>query len=317
MASPKFDVLTATAASLQDQLTTGTLTSVDIVEGYCDQIEKHNHAGFKLNAIIAVAPRDIVLAQARVFDEERKNGKIRGPLHGLPIIFKDCFHLEPGLRLGTTAGAYCFVGEKSKETATVIQQLIEKGMIILGTANLSEFCGHKAENMSHGWSAVGGQPRSAYDTQEPGERKLEDPAPCGGSSSGSGVGVSAGFAPLSLGTETGGSLVYPASKAGLFAMKPTNGTVSSIGVFRISRSFDGIGAMAKTPADLAVLIESILIPEAREKLPADGYKSTLMRGWEGLRVGMVESTWGTGWKDKWSSEPVVGYLLYKHKVTWY
>ena len=75
--------------------------------------------------------------------------------------------------------------------------------------------------------------------------------------------------------------------------------------------------MAKTPADLAVLIESILIPEAREKLPADGYKSTLMRGWEGLRVGMVESTWGTGWKDKWSSEPVVGYLLYKHKVTWY
>lgn len=117
--------------------------------------------------------------------------------------------------------------------------------------------------MSHGWSAVGGQTRSAYDTQEPREKKLEDPAPCGGSSSGSAVGVSAGFAPFSLGTETGGSLVYPASKSGLFAMKPTNGTTSASRVFRISRSFDGVGAMAKTPADLALLVESILTPEQR------------------------------------------------------
>lgn len=133
--------------------------------------------------------------------------------------------------------------------------------------------------------------------------------PCGGSSSGSGVGVSAGFAPFSLGTETGGSLNYPASKAGVYALRPTHGSVSANGVFRISRSFDAIGSMAKTPYDLSLLTESILTTEARAKLPENGYLDSLTRSWEGLRIGIVSSTWGTGGGpeaiSKWGSSPVV------------
>ncbi|KAN0105996.1 amidase signature enzyme [Hyaloscypha variabilis] len=310
MSTPPFDVLTTTAVELQDRLKAGTLTSVEIITTYLGQIEKHNHAGAKLNAVINVAPRELVLNAAEKLDRERSSGKIRSSLHGLPIIVKDCFQFAPELGLKTTVGAVCFAEEKAKKNAELIEQLVEKGVIILGTANLSEFCGHKAENMSPGWSAVGGQTRSAYESGPPPE--LPEPktglsAPCGGSSSGSAVGVSAGFAPLSLGTETGGSLNYPASKAGLYAMRPAHGFVSSKGVFRISRSFDAIGSMAKTPYDLSLLTESILTPEARAKLPENGYQDAMTGNWDGLRIGILPSTWGgegPDHKSKWATSPV-------------
>jgi amidase len=114
---------------------------------------------------------------------------------------------------------------------------------------------------------------------------------------------------LLTGTETGGSLVYPASKAGVYGMKTTWGSVSTAGAFRISRSFDGIGGMAKTPADLASLIETILLPEARAKIPADGYGSFMTGSWEGLGIGVVESTWGGADVEKWGSGIVVSLEL--------
>ncbi|KAE8442398.1 hypothetical protein EG329_003415 [Mollisiaceae sp. DMI_Dod_QoI] len=309
MPTPSFNVLTATAAELQSLLKAGTLTSVQIIETYLAQIEKHNHAGAHLNAIITIAPRGLALSRAAKLDQERREGKIRGPFHGLPIIIKDCFQMAPEMCMKTTVGAYCFSKETAKETAEVINQLLEKGLIILGTANLSEFCGHKAEEMTPGWSAIGGQTRSAYDL----DSDLSVPpkpwwfSPCGGSSSGSGVGVSAGFAPMSLGTETGGSLVYPASKAGLYAMRPTLGTVSAKGVYRISKSYDGVGAMARTPHDLALLVESILTPEATAKLPNGGFGEAMTKSWQGLKIGLVESTWGLSSqeaKEKWTSDRV-------------
>jgi amidase len=134
--------------------------------------------------------------------------------------------------------------------------------------------------------------------------------PCGGSSSGSGVGVSAGFVPMSLGTETGGSLVYPASKAGLYAMRPTLGSVSPKGVFRISKSYDGIGAMARTPLDLSLLVEGILSPGFGKS-----FGGFLTKSWEGLRVGVVESTYGVSSEEnkvKWTSEPIVCSLPSKY-----
>jgi len=134
----------------------------------------------------------------------------------------------------------------------------------------------------------------------------------GGSSSGSAVALSAGFAPLSLGTETGGSTVFPASKAGLYAIRPTHGFVSTKGVFRISISYDGIGAMAKTPEDLAVLTEVILLPEFRAKLPKYGYKGSMLGKWEGLKVGVLDLGWSgpdEGHRKKWGSEAVVCYFF--------
>jgi amidase len=113
--------------------------------------------------------------------------------------------------------------------------------------------------------------------------------PCGGSSSGSAVGVSAGFAPLSLRTETRGSLVYPARNAGLYAIRPAHGSVSAKGVFRISWSSDAIGSMARTPYNLSLLTESILTPEARAKFPENGNRNSFTESWEGLRVGILPS----------------------------
>jgi amidase len=123
---PAFDVLSTTAAQLQSLLTSGKITSVQIVETYLSQIQKHNHSGARLHAIIATAERGVVLAKAAALDEERRNGKLRGPLHGIPIIVKDCFTYEPGMGLGTTVGSHAFAQETGIQNAGVIQQVSER-----------------------------------------------------------------------------------------------------------------------------------------------------------------------------------------------
>ena len=135
--APPFNPLTITALELQSRLQSGSLTSVQILETYLAQIEKHNHAGQTLNAIINVAPRDALLAQAQKLDQERKEGKSRGPLHGLPTVVKDCFTFALEMGLPTTVGSHVFAREKAKGNAEVIQQLLDQGMIILGTSNLT------------------------------------------------------------------------------------------------------------------------------------------------------------------------------------
>jgi amidase len=135
--APSFNPLTTTALELQTQLQTGSLTSVQILQTYLAQIEKHNHAGQKLNAIINIAPLDSLLSQAQKLDEERNEGKLRGPLHGLPTIVKDCFTFAPEMGLKTTVGSHVFARETAKGNAVVIQQLMDQGIIVLGTANLT------------------------------------------------------------------------------------------------------------------------------------------------------------------------------------
>lgn len=178
----------------------------------------------------------------------------------------------------------------------------------------------RANTTTPGWSAVGGQTGCAYDgiamnlessldgDSDTNVKKSQLDQPCGGSSSGSGVGVSAGFAPLSLGTQTGGSCIFPASKAGLYSLVPTigqDGFVSAQGVFRISKSFDGIGGMALSPEDLANLIETILTPDARLKLPVDGYKSFMTGSWQGLKIGFIDLPWADTNMKKWGAADVV------------
>jgi amidase len=118
-----FNPLTTTVQDLSSRLSSNTLTSVQILTIYLAQIARHNHAGQKLNALINIAPTESLYAQARALDEERKQGKLRGPLHGLPTVVKDCFVFEEGLGLDTTVGAWCFVGEKGRRNADVVQQV--------------------------------------------------------------------------------------------------------------------------------------------------------------------------------------------------
>jgi amidase len=275
-----FDVLTATAADLRNLLQLGETTSVDIVEAYLAQIEKHNKAGLGLRAIISTAPREVVRSQAEALDSERRNGKVRSALHGIPIIIKDAIVTSKALGMPTTAGAVAFKDAYGKKNAAIVELLMESGLIILGKASMTEFCGLKATCMTAGWSAINGITQSAYIAG--GFR--EDDLFCGrsgpgGSSSGSAVGVSAGFAPLSIGTETSGSICMPANRAGLYSMKGTRGTIPMDGLFNLSRDFDGLGGMAKSPEDLEMLMN----------LLTGNYTSeTQSLKWEDISVGFVD-----------------------------
>jgi amidase len=253
-----FDVLTATASELRDLLQAGQTTSAEIADAYFAQIERHNRAGLGLRAIISTAPRQKSLSQASKLDDERTQDKLRGPLHRIPITVKDVLITSKDLGMHTTAGAVAFEDAYGKKNATIIEQLMGTGLIVIGKASMTEFCGLKATCMTAGWCGLNGQTQSAY--IEGGFRKDDifvGRSGPGGSSTGSAVGVSAGFAPLSIGSETSGSICMPANRAGLYSMKATGGTVPMDGVFALSRDFDGLGGMANSPEDLALLMTAL------------------------------------------------------------
>lgn len=246
-----FNVLTTTAEFLQHALETGSLTSVEIVTAYIAQIEAHNHQGLCLRAIVSTSPTRSLDA-ARILDSERAQGNLRSPLHGIPIVLKDAFATSRDTSLPTTAGAFAFEDTFAKNDAEAVTILREAGLIILGKASMTEFCGLKATRMTAGWSASNGQTQSAW---IPGGYKPEDlfmgRSTPGGSSSGSAVAVSAGFAPLAIGTETAGSICMPANRAGIFSMKISHALAPAKGIFPLSRGFDSIGGMARSANDLA------------------------------------------------------------------
>lgn len=232
----------------------GELTSVDVIDVYLKQIEKHNHNGLKLNGLISVAPREILLRKAARLDQERRNGDARSLLHGIPIVVKDSIVTDAKLGMPTTNGSYAYKGARATCNAKCIERLVQAGMIILGKANLTEASGMKSPSMTPGWSVAGGQTQTPYvfPSNREGDKILGNSRP-GGSSSGSAVAVAAGFAPLSLGTEAVGSLVTPANRAALYGLKLPPGVSPNEGVFGISNTFDGVGGMAKSADDLVAL----------------------------------------------------------------
>lgn len=275
-----FDVRTATVTTLRGLLQAGQTTIVEIVEAYLAQIERQNKAGLGLRAIISTAPRQIVLSWAAKLECERRNGQVRSALHGIPIIVKDAIITSEALGMPTTAGATVFDKTYGKKNAEVIDSLLQSGLVILGKASMTEFCGLKANCMTAGWSAINGFTQSAYILGGFREDDLfMGRSGPGGSSSGSAVGVSAGFAPLSLGTETSGSICMPANRAGSYSMKVTGGTIPTEGLFTLSQDFDGLGGMAKSPEDLGLLINLLNGTHASD---ARSLK------WEDISVGFVD-----------------------------
>ncbi|KAK5112081.1 hypothetical protein LTR85_011662 [Meristemomyces frigidus] len=253
------DVLTLTATAAQELLQDGKVNSVQLVEAYLAQIQAHNHTGLYLNALISITPKETLVATAHRLDEERTSGRTRSPLHGIPFVVKDVFTTHPSLGLPTTAGSPCFAAAEAKRTAPLIEHLLDMGMILLGKANLTEFCGLKMKGLTPGWSPMGGQTQSPYifGGLEPDE-KLIGHSSIGGSSSGSASAVAAGFAPLSIGTECCGSLITPANRAGLYALKCGLGEVNAAGSFGYTDCLDCIGGMAKSAADLAVFTAALM-----------------------------------------------------------
>ncbi|MES2646291.1 MAG: amidase [Bacteroidota bacterium] len=235
-----FELNEATIDDLQQKMQAGTLTSKSITELYLKRIETVDKAGPALNAVIEVNPD--ALAIAGQMDAERKAGKIRGPLHGIPVLIKD--NIDSADKMMTTAGSLALVGNIASKDAFIVSQLRKAGAVLLGKTNLSEWANFRSSRSCSGWSSRGGQTKNPI---------VLDRNPSG-SSSGSGSAVAANLCAVAIGTETDGSVISPASHNGIVGIKPTVGLVSRSGIIPISATQDTAGPMTRTVKDAAILL---------------------------------------------------------------
>jgi amidase len=247
----------ATVADLQQRLGEGRLTSRALTEAYLARIaaldtDAPGRTG--LRSVIEVNPGAVALADA--LDAERRAGRVRGPLHGIPVLLKD--NVDTGDRMQTTAGSLALVGAPAPRDAFLAARLRDAGAVLLGKTNLSEWANFRSTRSSSGWSARGGQTRNPY---------ALDRTPCG-SSSGSGVAVAANLCAVAVGTETDGSIVCPSATCGIVGVKPTVGLVSRGGVIPISHSQDTAGPMTRTVRDAALLLGALASGGADPRDPA-------------------------------------------------
>lgn len=230
------DLATATVADLQAAMDKGTLSSQKLIEMSLARIKAYDDAGPRLNALILVNPRAV--DEARALDAERKAKGSRGPLHGVPVILKDNHDTAD---MPTTAGSVFLEGSIPPDDAFIVKKLRDAGAIILAKSNLSEFASSAQTN---GFSSLGGQTLNPHDL-------ARGPS---GSSGGSGAAVAAWYAPIALGTDTGGSIRNPCAANGLACIKPTRGLLSRDGVIPLGLSFDTSGPMARSIYDVAVAL---------------------------------------------------------------
>jgi amidase len=235
----------ATVARLQQALSAGSLTSADLTAFYLDRIRRLNP---DLHAVIEVSPQ--AAAEARASDRARASGAPCGPLAGLPVLIKDNI---AAAGLPATAGSPALAGAESGD-ACLVTGLRAAGAVILGKANLSEWANIRSMHSSSGWSTLGGQTANPHGTGR-------NPS---GSSSGSAAAVAAGLAPLSVGTETDGSILSPSSACGVVGLKPTLGLISRTGIVPVSAAQDTAGPMTRCVADAAALLGAMAGPD-----PAD------------------------------------------------
>jgi amidase len=264
----------ATIPQLQAMMTAGKLTSRELTQGYLARIASLNPL---LHAVIETNPQAVATAAQR--DNERRAGRLRGPLHGIPVLLKDNIATIDNMQ--TTAGSLALVNSRVPGDAPLVAQLRKAGAIILGKANLSEWANFRGFGSYNGWSARGGFTRCPY-------LLSNDPM---GSSSGSAVAAAASLCSVAVGTETDGSIMAPADHNHVFGLKPTVGLVSGAGIIPIAHSQDTAGPMTRTVTDAAFLLGAL----------ADGggdYSGTLHRGaLDGARFGMdlkyfTDEFWG-------------------------
>ncbi|HET9249724.1 MAG TPA: amidase [Actinomycetota bacterium] len=265
-----------TIADLQAAMASRSLTSRALTETYLARIEAVDAT---LRSVLETNPDALEIADA--LDAERRSGRVRGPLHGIPVLVKD--NLDTADRMKTTAGSFALGEVTPRRDAFVVERLREAGAVILGKANLSEWANFRSTRSSSGWSARGGQCHNPYDL---------DRSPCG-SSSGSGVAVSANLCAVAVGTETDGSIVCPSSVNGIVGIKPTVGLVSRSGVVPVSHSQDTPGPMARTVADAAALLTALAGADDRDAATTDAhvepdYAAFLdPEGLRGARIGVA------------------------------
>jgi amidase len=278
-----FELNEITLVEMQARMKSGAMTAQAVTEKYLARIEALDRAGPTLRSIIEVNPD--AMAQAKAADEERKGGKERGPLHGVPVLIKD--NIDTADRMATTAGSLALVGARPAKDAFVVTKLRQAGAVLLGKTNLSEWANFRCSYSTSGWSARGGLTRNPY---------VLDRNACG-SSSGSGVAVAANLCAVAVGTETDGSIVSPASANGIVGIKPTIGLVSRSGIVPISHTQDTAGPMARCVADAAALLNVLAGADRDDPITAkqpgvDYTKSLDPAGLKGARIGVARNHFG-------------------------
>jgi amidase len=281
--SAPFELEGFTIDSLQEKLKNGVYSSRQITQMYLDRIQQIDVEGPGLRSVIEVNPDALAIADS--MDRERKENKIRGPLHGIPVLIKD--NIDTGDKMQTTAGSIALEGNKASKDAFVVQQLRKAGAIIIGKTNLSEWANFRSTRSSSGWSSRGGQTKNPY---------VLDRSPCG-SSSGSGVAVAADLCVVAVGTETDGSIACPASLNGVVGIKPTVGLVSRSGIIPISKTQDTAGPFGRTVKDAAILLSAMTGVDSLDiSTLAPGVKSNIdyttflnPDGMKGKRIGVEKS----------------------------
>jgi len=248
--APKsLQLVEATVPELQQALRTHLMTSQELVQMYLNRIEAYNDAGPKLNAFLHLNAEALDVAGAR--DSDRRHGRAHGPLFGVPVLLKDNVNTKD---MPTTAGSVSLEGSIPPGDAFIARRLREAGAIILGKATLTEFANFIAIGMPSGYSSLGGYGLNAYDPRPlPGGDGRPVLTP-GGSSSGSGIAVSANLVSVAVGTETSGSILSPGTANDVVGIKPTLGLVSRHGILPITADQDTAGPLARTVTDAAILL---------------------------------------------------------------
>lgn len=285
-----FRFLEYSVEQMQEGFNKGDFSIKEVVTAYLERIEAIDKNGPALNSIITVNPDALTIAKE--LDKELKEGKSRGPLHGIPVLLKD--NIDTHDRMPTTAGSRALADSYPLQDSEVARRLREAGAVILGKASLSEWANFRGSLSSSGWGGVIGQTKNPYDLSR---------NPCG-SSSGSGAAISANLAMLTIGTETNGSIVCPSHANGIVGIKPTVGLVSRRGVIPIAESMDTPGPMGRSVADVAACLGVIagIDTEDARTLASEGkghtdYTQFLnSEGLRGKRIGFYTGHNGVNYK---------------------
>lgn len=278
-----FELNEVTIDELQQKMQAGSYTSMMITELYLKRIEAIDKKGHALNSVIEINPDAIAIADE--MDKERKAGKVRGPLHGIPVLIKD--NIDTADKMMTTAGSLALEGHNAAKDAFIVKQLRDAGAVLLGKTNLSEWANFRSSRSVSGWSSRGGQTKNPC---------VLDRNPCG-SSSGSGAAVAANLCAVAVGTETDGSVIAPSSFNGIVGMKPTVGLLSRSGIIPISKTQDTAGPMTRTVKDTAILLGVLagideadaVTNESKDKAKKDYTQFLDVNGLQGKRIGIEKS----------------------------
>jgi amidase len=277
---PDFEWDEVTIAELQRAMESGGNSSRRIVQDFIERIDQVDLHGPRLNSVIEINPDALAIADE--LDRERRGGRVRGPLHGVPILLKD--NVATDDRMETTAGSLALLGSRPPRDAFIARRLREAGAVILGKTNLSEWANFRSFQSSSGWSGRAGQCLNPY---------VLDRNPSG-SSSGSGAAVAASLAAAAIGTETDGSITAPASATSVVGLKPTLGLASRSGIIPIAHSQDTAGPMSRTVEDAAILLGAMTGVDPRDPVTKESAGKVYLNyrrfldpnGLRGARIGV-------------------------------